>query len=96
MRTCLLLAFVTHASAQRTYPMSCGPQLGQDAVQQIKLARHAIQKLIADLVRINDSLHLLKHKGVVTDLSQLHDCIIQALDASFSANFVSINRVSLL
>lgn len=76
--------------------MSCGSQFGQDAIQQIKLARHSIQKLITDLVGINDSLHLLKDKGMVTYLSQLHDCIIQALDASFSVNFVSIHTYNVL
>lgn len=58
--------------------MTTTKELGQDPIKNLKLARNAIQSRIACAGRIDRSFYLFESEGMITDLPQLHDLILQS------------------
>lgn len=45
---------------------------------------------IINFLKMDEDLNVLEHEGMVTDLSQLHDCVHQHLCATFSLLYAII------
>jgi hypothetical protein len=69
-------------------------QLGEHAVQELKLSSDAPESVVVSLGRVDDTLNLLKDIRMVANLSELHDSVIQSPDTGASICY-NINRHSI-
>ena len=67
-----------------TYSVSGVLELGKHAIEKFELARGSIKQIVGLTERIDLVLDIFKDERMVADLSELHNGIVQALDARAS------------
>ncbi|KAI6755130.1 hypothetical protein HG531_004236 [Fusarium graminearum] len=67
--------------------------LGQNPVQQLKFTRRPPQEIVADVERIHDILNNVKHKWMVTKLSQLHNHVAESTSTRLATLAVTNNKL---
>jgi len=66
------------------HSVTCGIQFGQHPVQKFKLSSHSPDTVVVALGWVDHDFNISKDKWMVTNLSELHDGVVQSLDSSAS------------
>lgn len=75
-----------------TYSVAGGLQFRKHAIQEFKLAGDTEKQIIGLLMWVHLVLDLFKYKWMVADFTELHDGVVQALNAGFTTNRILANR----
>jgi hypothetical protein len=60
--------------------MTGSKELGKDSVKQLELSGRPPESIVGLLHRVDGVLNLLDDEGMVADLSELHDGVVETLD----------------